>query len=58
MSQPNIDEDRMRAAHIEMLYHASGRTNGIYTGLWDEYKQQAAELARQVWWEQSKAKDA
>lgn len=55
-----IEQDRMRAAHMEMLYHASGRTNGIYTGLWDEYKKQAAELARLYWWEEecARLKDA
>lgn len=52
----DIEMDRMRAAHMEQLYFLSGRTNGLYTGLWEEYKQQAAELARLLWWEESHAK--
>ena len=53
-----VEHDRMRAAHMEMLYQLSGRTNGLYTGLWDEYKEKAASLARELWWEEQQLKNA
>lgn len=43
---------------MQMLYESSGRDNHIYTGLWDEYKQRAAEIMREAWWEQQKLRDA
>ena len=53
-----VEIDRMTAAFMQMLYESSGRDNHIYTGLWDEYKQRAAELMRETWWEQQKLRDA
>ena len=40
---PELDPREMqaRADYIECLYRASGRTNGLYTGL---YQQRVAEL--------------
>lgn len=40
---PQLDprEQQARADYIERLYRASGRTNGLYTGL---YQQRVAEL--------------
>ena len=37
----DIREQQARADYIEHLYRASGRTNGLYTGL---YQQRVAEL--------------
>ena len=31
-------EEQLKADFMEELYVASGRTNGLYTGLWDELK--------------------
>lgn len=33
----SIDLDQQRADLIEHLYAVSGRTNGLYTGLWDDF---------------------
>lgn len=33
----SVDLDQQRADLIEHLYTVSGRTNGLYTGLWDEF---------------------
>ena len=32
-----VQLDQRRADMIEALYQASGRTNGLYTGLWQEF---------------------
>ena len=29
--------DQQRAGMMEVLYASSGRTNGLYTGLWEEF---------------------
>lgn len=35
--KPSVDLDQHRADLIEYLYAISGRTNGLYTGLWDDF---------------------
>lgn len=32
-----VQLDQQRADMMNALYHASGRTNGLYTGLWQEF---------------------
>lgn len=36
MTRP-FELDQRRADLIEYLYQISGRTNGLYTGLWDDF---------------------
>lgn len=36
MQRP-VHLDQQRADLIEHLYAISGRTNGLYTGLWDDF---------------------
>ena len=36
MTRP-FELDQRRADLIEYLYQVSGRTNGLYTGLWDDF---------------------
>jgi hypothetical protein len=33
----SVQLDQERADFMEHLYAISGRTNGLYTGLWDEF---------------------
>jgi hypothetical protein len=40
--------DLNRARFIDALYTASGRTNGTYTGLWDEFAHDLANNTRDV----------
>jgi hypothetical protein len=35
--KPSVDLDQHRADLIEHLYAISGRTSGLYTGLWDDF---------------------
>ena len=32
-----VELDRNRSDMLDALYAASGRTNGLYTGLWEEF---------------------
>lgn len=36
-------EQQIRADFIDHLYERSGRTNGLYTGLWHEFRAKVAE---------------
>lgn len=36
MTRP-FELDQRRADLMEYLYQVSGRTNGLYTGLWDDF---------------------
>ena len=33
----NVKEEEKKSLFMEHLYHCSGRTNGVYTGLWQEF---------------------
>lgn len=41
MSITGPGSQQLRAEFMEALYAASGRTNGLYTGLWDELKRRS-----------------
>ena len=41
MEISSITEDRRRAYFMDWLYKRSGRTNGLYTGLWQAWCQEA-----------------
>lgn len=38
--------DQMRADMMDALYERSGRTNGLYTGLWEEFCRDLADNFR------------
>lgn len=37
-----VQLDQQRADMMDALYASSGRTNGLYTGLWDEFARDVA----------------
>ena len=41
-----VDLDQRRTEFMEELYQRSGRTNGLFTGLWQEYAHKIAEKVR------------
>ncbi len=41
MEPTTPQEDRRRAYFMNWLYERSGRTNGLYTGLWDMWCREA-----------------
>lgn len=43
--------EQCKADFLEWLYQQSGRTNGLYTGLWEEHCRRAGEEARSAWCE-------
>jgi len=42
----NCDDEQAKADFIEYLYRFYGRSNGLYTGLWDRFKADVAKAAR------------
>ena len=42
----NIHEQQARADYLQNLYRASGRTNGLYTGLYQQRLQQLVAIDR------------
>ena len=50
MEKTTPHEDRCRAAFMQYLYERSGRTNGLFTGLWQEFKDETAIAIRDKWW--------
>ena len=52
----NAAEQNQRVKFMEHLYKCSGRTNGIYTGLWQDFcLKEAGYYCRNMWFEQLKA---
>ena len=43
---PDIREQQARADYLHHLYLSSGRTNGLYTGLYQERIKQLVEIDR------------
>lgn len=49
--------EQMKADYMDFLYDTSGRAepghpqHGLYTGLWEEHKEECAQAARLAWWE-------
>ena len=52
----NVAEQQQRADFMEHLYRCSGRTNGSYTGLWQEFCiKEAGPYCRNMFFERQKA---
>ena len=52
----NIHEQNQRAIFMEHMYDRSGRTNGLYTGLWQEFcMKEAGPYCKTMWFEQQRA---
>jgi hypothetical protein len=49
MERTTAHEDRCRAAFMQYLYDRSGRTNGLFTGLWQQFKDEMALDIRNKW---------
>lgn len=43
--------EQRKVDFLEFLYVQSGRTSGLYTGLWQEHCLRAGEEARDAWYE-------
>jgi hypothetical protein len=44
----DIDKENQKAEFIQYLYEQSGRDNGLYTGLWDEWCRACGEEQRDM----------
>jgi len=42
----DVEKENQKALFMEVLYKKSGRTDGLLTGLWEDFKQKSAEFAR------------
>jgi hypothetical protein len=42
----SIDDEQRRADFIDWLYWLYDRNNGLYTGLWQQFQQDLAEIVR------------
>ena len=42
----DVEKENQKALFMEILYKKSGRTDGLLTGLWEDFKQKSAEFAR------------
>ena len=52
----NITEQQQRAVFMEHLYRCSGRTNGVYTGLWKDFcTKEAGYYCKNLFFERQKA---
>ena len=58
MSPPHLHRNRtmhsaqleqLKSDYLDYLYAQSGRTNGLYTGLWAEHCRNAGEQQRLTW---------
>lgn len=49
MTLPDYQIEQGKADFLDLLYANSGRTNGLYTGLWAEYQQDLATSHRLQW---------
>ena len=43
----STERENHKALFMDFLYHRSGRTNGLFTGLWDEWCREAGAQARE-----------
>ena len=43
----NAEQENRKALFTEFLYQRSGRTNGLFTGLWDEWCRECGAQARE-----------
>ena len=52
----NVEEQSQRAQFMNHMYKCSGRTNGLYTGLWEEFcLNEAGPYCRALHFEREKA---
>ena len=52
----DVNEQQQRADFMEHMYRCSGRTNGLYTGLWQEFcLKEAGPYCRALHFERQKA---
>ena len=52
----NIHEQNQRTEFMHHMYERSGRTNGLFTGLWQEFcLKEAGPYCKMMWFEQQKA---
>jgi len=42
----NTEQENRKALFIDFLYQRSGRTNGLFTGLWEEWCRESGEKLR------------
>ena len=50
----NAEQENRKALFIDFLYQRSGRTNGLFTGLWEEWCRESGEKRRDEYFEKSK----
>jgi hypothetical protein len=52
----DVEEQNRRAIFMNHMYKCSGRTNGLYTGLWQEFcMNEAGPYCKAMWFEQQRA---
>ena len=52
----NVLEQHRRAIFMDHMYKCSGRTNGLYTGLWQEFcLKEAGPVCVNMWFDQQRA---
>ena len=44
-----VEREQLKSDFLDYLYAKSGRTSGLYTGLWDEHCRTMGELTRLHW---------
>ena len=49
--QWDSEQENRKALFIDFLYQRSGRTNGLYTGLWDDWCKESGVQARQKYFD-------
>ena len=49
----NAEQENRKALFIDFLYQRSGRTNGLFTGLWEEWCRESSEKMRDEYFEKS-----
>jgi hypothetical protein len=57
MSNCSPEAEQLKADFLDWLYVQSGRTDGLYTGLWQEHCVRSGLEARQAWAELRTADD-
>lgn len=54
----DAQEESLKAIFMEHMYKCSGRSNGLYTGLWQDFcLSEAGPMARKQWFREKQAID-
>lgn len=53
----NAEQENRKALFIDFLYQRSGRTNGLFTGLWDEWCRECGAQAREEYFTAVESKE-